>query len=349
VETYLVILLIFLMFLLLGFFWLILKLKQGESSIPLLQQQILELQKQVSISLTEGSKRVDEQLNNISKLMADSNKTLGERFEGATKVVGDVQKSLGELSRATGQMIDVGKDISKLQEILQAPKLRGVMGEMFLGELLTQILPSKHFEMGHSFRSGEKVDAIIRVGKMLVPIDSKFPLENFKRLIESKTEDERKVNRKGFARDVKKHVDVISQKYILPDEGTSDFAFMYIPAENVYYEVIMSSDGLQENICDYAVEKRVIPVSPNTLLAYLQVIVMGLKGLEIEKNAREVMNYLGRLQGDLGRFRDDFEVVGKHIYNAKNKYEESERMLERLGDKILNANKNVSELEDHPL
>ncbi|MDO8885999.1 DNA recombination protein RmuC [Candidatus Oleimmundimicrobium sp.] len=346
-ETYFVALLVFIAILFcIGFFGLVFRSKQEGTSIPLLQQQILELQKQVRDSLSEGNKRMDERLESISKLMADSNKTLGERLQGATRVVGDVQKGLGELSKATDQMIDVGKDISKLQDILQAPKLRGMMGEMFLEELLSQVLPKKYFQMGYSFRSGEKVDAIVYIGKMLVPVDSKFPLENFRRLIESQTEEERKINRKSFARDVKKHVDAIAQKYILPDEGTSDFAFMYIPAENVYYEVIVSGDNSEENICDYAVGKRVIPVSPNTFLAYLQVIVMGLKGLSIEKNAKKVMNYLGRLQGDLTRFRDDFEVVGRHISNAKNKYEESERKLERLGDKLLNVGKTSDEIEN---
>ncbi len=342
-ETYLIILLIFLIVLLCaGVFWLIFVPKREESSTPLLQQQILELQKQVRDSLNQGSKRMDERLDSIVRIMADSNKTLGERLEGATKVVGNVQKGLGELSVATIQMIDVGKDISKLQEILRAPKLRGIVGEMFLGELLAQVLPPKYFEMGYAFRSGERVDAIVRLGKMLVPIDSKFPLENFKRLVESKTEEERKINRKSFVRDVKKHIDAISGKYILPDEGTYDFALMYIPAESVYYEVIVASEALGS----YAIEKRVIPVSPNSFLAYLQVIVMGLKGLDIEKSAREVMNYLGRLQGDLGRFQEDFEVVGKHIYNAKNKYDEAEKKLERLDDKLLNASRNVAEIEN---
>lgn len=347
-EIYLAVLLVFLTVLLSGgFIWLVFRSKQEEMSIPLLQQQILELQKQVRDSLSEGNKRMDERLESISRLMADSNKTMGERLEGAAKAVGDVQKGLGELSVATVQMIDVGKDISKLQDILRAPKLRGVMGETFLSELLAQILPSKYYEMGYCFRSGEKVDAIVRIGKMLVPIDSKFPLENFKRLIESKTEEERKINRKSFIRDVKKHVDAIAQKYILPDEGTYNFALMYIPAENVYYEIIMTNDDLgnKTSICDYAIGKHVIPVSPNSFYAYLQVIVMGLKGLDIEKSAREVMNYLGRLQGDLGRFQEDFEVVGKHIYNAKNKYDEAEKKLERLDDKLLNASENTAELK----
>jgi DNA recombination protein RmuC len=254
-------------------------------------------------------------------------------------VVGEVRQNLGELTKATERVFDVGKDIASLQEILRAPKLRGVLGELFLGDLLSQILPPTHYALQYKFKSGEAVDAAIHLGQGIVPVDSKFPLENFRRVIASEAEDERKAAKKKFAIDVKKHIDAIASKYILPDEGTFDFALMYIPAENVYYEVILKDDAFGEDkgLCAYALAQRVIPVSPNSFYAYLQAIVLGLKGLRIEKNAQEMIQHLKRLQGDFQRFRDDFDVLGKHLGNTRGKYEDAAKRLERFGEKLLSV------------
>lgn len=313
--------------------WALLSRRGSSSDNLLLQGQIIELQKQLRESLSENNIRLDERLDSIGRAMAQSQQAFGERLDGASRAMGNVQEALGKLSVSTQQMIDVGTDISKLNQLLRAPKFRGGMGETFLEELLSQVLPTQYFKMGYPFKSGEKVDAIVTIGKMMVPIDSKFPLENFKRVIESSTEEERVSNRKLFAKDVKRHIDAIAGKYILPDEGTYDFALMYIPAENVYYEVI-SSLG---EICDYARERRVVPVSPNLFYAYLEAIVIGLKGFEIERGAKEIMANLSRLKGDLGRFKEDFETIGKHITNAKNKYDDAEKKLDNLDDKITSA------------
>jgi len=206
-----------------------------------------------------------------------------------------------------------------------------------LEELLRQILPPKYYKLPYKFKSGEMVDAVVQVGERLVPIDSKFPLENFRRLIASEGESEQREARKAFVRDVKKHVDDIARKYILPAEGTYDFALMYVPAENVYYETIIkdaTTDG-GESLSSYAVEKKVIPVSPNSLYAYLMVIVLGLQGLEVEKRAGEIIKYLSSLKGDIDRFRTDFDVLGTHITHSRQKYEDAERSLGRLEDKLL--------------
>jgi DNA recombination protein RmuC len=230
----------------------------------------------------------------------------------------------------------VGKDIAQLQEILRAPKVRGTLGELFLGDLLSQILPPKHYALQHPFRSGEIVDAIVRLGR-LVPVDAKFPLENFKRLIQTQNPQEKTMARRRFVQDVKKHIDAIASKYILPDEGTFDFALMYIPAENVYYETIIKEEGMADegSIMTYAFSKRVVPVSPNSFYAYLHTISLGLRGLEIEENARLIIDQLARLRGDFGRFKDDFSLLGKHLSNSRAKYEDAERRLERFGDKLI--------------
>jgi DNA recombination protein RmuC len=189
------------------------------------------------------------------------------------------------------------------------------------------------------------VDAVIRLGNSLVPVDAKFPLENFKRVREAVTDDDRLRARRLFVADVKKHVDAIAGKYILPDEGTYDFALMYIPAENVYYETIIKDDGWGEkNLSHYALSKRVIPVSPNSFYAYLQAIVLGLKGMRIEDRAKEIIQYLSRLQGDFARFRDDFALIGKHMGHAESSYQNAERRLDQFAQKLLSADTDPKDL-----
>ncbi|MEO5656192.1 MAG: DNA recombination protein RmuC, partial [Nitrospiria bacterium] len=214
-----------------------------------------------------------------------------------------------------------------------------------------QILPPTHFTLQHKFKSGESVDAAIRLGQGLVPVDSKFPLENFRRVLASPSEEERKASKKKFMADVKKHVDAIATKYILPDEGTFDFALMYIPAENVYYEIILKDDafGEEKGLCAYALAQRVIPVSPNSFYAYLQAIVLGLKGLRIEKSAQDMMQHLKRLHGDFQRFRDDFEVLGKHLGNTRGKYEDAAKRLDRFGEKLASVEETVAPALDGTL
>jgi len=298
---------------------------------------------QVNSQLGLISTQVNQQLATIGKQVQEATGQMGTRLDNAARVVGEVRQNLGELTKATERVFDVGKDIASLQEILRAPKLRGVLGELFLGDLLTQILPPTHFTLQHKFKSGEAVDAVIRLGQGLVPVDSKFPLENFKRVIAGETEEERKAARKKFATDVKKHIDAIATKYILPDEGTFDFALMYIPAENVYYEVILKDDafGEEKGLCAYALAQRVIPVSPNSFYAYLQAIVLGLKGLRIEKSAHEIIQHLKRLEGDFQRFRDDFDVLGKHLGNTRGKYEDAAKRLDRFGEKLASIEETV--------
>jgi DNA recombination protein RmuC len=273
----------------------------------------------------------------VRKSLEGMTNQMGQRLDSAGQAINRVHKGLGELSEATKRVLEVGKDIATLQDILRAPKLRGSLGELFLGELLEQILPAKYFNLQHRFKSGEMVDAVILLGDKLVPIDAKFPLENFRRVVESQSDEELRINHRTFIKDVKKHIDDIAIKYILPDEKTFDFALMYIPAENVYYETIIKDErfGDEQGIFVYSLSKRVIPVSPNSFYAYLQTILLGLKGMQIEKSTQLIINSLARLQGDLDRFVKEFEVLGTHISHSKSKYDEAEKRLDRLGDRFL--------------
>jgi DNA recombination protein RmuC len=313
----------------------------------LMQQQMEKLREQMSDGLAKNISQLTQQqdaintqlrgiTDQVNRQLQSSSGEISKRLDNAARVIGDVQKNIGELSEASRRIFEVGKDMATLQEILQPPKLRGGLGEQFLGELLSQILPSEFFTLQYPFPSGERVDAVVRLGERFVPIDSKFPLDNFKRIIECKTEEEKKSYQKAFYRDVKKHIDDIANKYILPQEGTYDFALLYIPAENVYYETITKDEALGEEkgILNYALKKKVIPVSPNSFFAYLQVIVLGLRGLKIEKDAQRILESLTGLNKELDGFQGDFQLVGKHIANAMNKFEDSRRRLDKLSLKL---------------
>lgn len=349
----------------LGWFFLgrlrgLLQDKSEDQSLLLMQQQIDQLRTQLSSTLDNNSRslqqqlgqmiaQVNERLKENAQVLNDTQQSLGERLDNAARVVGGVQKSLGGLEEANRRIYEVGKDISSLQEILRAPKLRGGLGEFFLEDLLGQILPPQHFATQYGFRSGERVDAVIKLGGSLVPVDAKFPLENFKRLLEATGDDERGRVKKQFVADVRKHIDAIAAKYILPDEGTYDFALMYIPAENVYYETVIKDEAADErNLSQYAMSKRVIPVSPNSFYAYLQAIILGLKGLRIEDRTKEIIQYLGRLQGDFAKFRDDFAVLGKHINHAQSSFQSADKRLDQFGQKFLAAESAQSELLEAP-
>jgi DNA recombination protein RmuC len=276
-------------------------------------------------------------------VLSRTQQSLGERLDNATRIVGTVQKSLGGLGESNRRIYEVGKDLASLQEILRAPKLCGGLGDFFLEDLLRQILPPQHFSTQHSFRSGEKVDAVIKLGSSLVP-DAKFPLENFKRILEAAGDDEKNRAKKQFVGDVKKHIDAIAGKYILPDEGPYDFALMYIPAENVYYETIIKDDAPEDkSLAHYAMSKHVIPVSPNSFYAYLEAIVLGLKGMKIEDRAKEIIQYLTRLQSDFGKFRDEFIVLGKHLAHAQSSYQSADRRLDQFAQRLLTADQEHAE------
>jgi DNA recombination protein RmuC len=268
---------------------------------------------------------------------------------GTSESFGQIRETLGKLTEASRHMEQVGKEISGLGDLLRAPKVRGGIGELFLGDLLSQTLAPEQYNLNHGFRSGERVDAVIVLQGGMVPVDAKFPLESFQRLIAAPDEGERAKHKREFIRAVKRHINAIASKYILPDEGTLDFALMYIPAENVYYETIIKDEGLggDQSIISHALERRVIPVSPNSFYAYLQAIGMGLKGMQIEQQAQEIMRYLSRLQGDFSRFREDFSTLGGHVERARKKYEEADIKLGRFEEKLIGAREPSREIPFH--
>jgi DNA recombination protein RmuC len=285
----------------------------------------------VWLALRGRSETKTEHITALQVEMKALREQVGQNLGTVTQqvaVFGSVQEGIGKVTEATNQILALGQDITALQDILRAPKLRGGLGEILLGNLLAQVLPGERYRLQYVFNDGAKVDAAIFLADHIVPIDAKFPLENFQRMLDAGDDRERQSARKSFIRDVKKRVDETA-KYIRPDEGTFEFALMYIPAENVYYEIISAADSFK-----YALDQRVIPVSPNSFFAYLNVIVFGLRGLKIEENARLLLGQLSRLETDFVGVKETLGTLGGHIARAQNKYNEVDVKLGRFGEKL---------------
>jgi DNA recombination protein RmuC len=263
------------------------------------------------------------------------------RLKDATQTTERIHERLGEVGSATKEMLDRAKDLARLEQALRPPKARGGFGELLLENLLLDRLPPSAYSMQYTFSGGERVDAVVRVGQ-LIPVDSKFPLDNYHRIIEAESDVDRQRHEKEFARDVKQHIDAIAAKYIRPAEGTYDFAFMYVPVEAVYYELACGKTGA---LLQYAHEKRIFPVSPTTFTAYLQVIVLGMRGMQIEQHAHEVMGYVADLQHDFDKFGDDFDLIGTHLGRAQSKFNDADKRLNRFGTKLEQATEEFEELE----
>ena len=318
------------------------KTKQLEAQNESLTQQqtlLLNTQKELREQLTSIIKTVNEGMNN-------NQKNISSQLKNSNDVINEIQKKLGSLEVTTKNIQDIGKDISSLQEILKAPKLRGNLGEYLLEELLKEIFPANNFEIKYNFKNGTQVDAVIKLGEGIVPVDSKFPLESFSRLINTDSDDEKKKYKKEFISSVKLRIDEIATKYINPAEGTFDFAMMYIPAENIFYETIINDSltNKEYELFNYAIKKHVIPVSPNSFYAYLMALVYGLKGFKIEQQAKTIIGELSNVQTSFGKFYENFTLVGKHLSNASAKYEESVKKAEKFNDKIGQVTGNKLEL-----
>jgi len=310
---------------------------------------------------TESAEELAKRTADVDRRLATLGETLDRRLgqldtkvdrrlETAQKTSTEIHERLGKVDSAAAQMLERAKDLSRLEQALRPPKARGGFGELLLENLLRDRLPAGAFQMQYGFATGERVDAVVRAGQ-LISVDSKFPLDNYQRLVEAETDDERQLHEKALARDVRNHVDAIATKYIRPEEGTFDFAFMYIPVEAVYYELAC---GKTAAVLQYAHERRVFPVSPSTFTAYLQVIVLGMRGMQIEQRAGEVMAYVAELNRDFDRFTEDFDLVGKHLGNAQAKYLSAEKRRDKFADKLERASEEADveleqlELDDDP-
>ncbi|MGH9442452.1 MAG: DNA recombination protein RmuC [Thermoanaerobaculia bacterium] len=286
----------------------------------------------VTKRLESFERTIDGRIQGSQEALGQSLATMQKSSADATRLVQTVGEHLGRVVEFSQQMAGLGTELSRLQDLFKSPKVRGGLGEQLLEDALRQVLPAASFEMQKRFSGGETVDAAIRLGDRWVSVDSKFPLENFRRAADLENETERKNARSQFLRDVRKHIEAIASKYIRPAEGTFDFALMYVPAEAVYAEIVAESG--EGSLVDLALARRVVPVSPLLFYTYLYTISVGLKGMEIEKRAHDILKELGDLKRGVSKIEDPFGKLGGHLDNAKKQYEETSRQISRFVERL---------------
>jgi DNA recombination protein RmuC len=298
-------------------------LQQGMSAdAALLQQTLADLRGANAQALGELRAEVQRSLGQTEQqLLTQSGSTQRTLSDLGVKLA-----SLGEQSARIGEL---AKDVGSLHDLFRAPKLRGGFGELMLERVLADNLPVTAYELQYGYRDGSRVDAIVRFAGRIVPIDAKFPIESFNLMSAAADDAERASRRRAFVQQVKRHVDAVA-RYVAPGEGTIDYAFLYFPAEAVYYSAAVAEPDLRE----YCAERHVLPTSPNTLVAYLQMVSLGLRGLAMEERTRELNEGLRRAALELENFRLLHDTLGKHLENATKKYAESLRGLDRAADAV---------------
>ncbi len=283
--------------------------------------QIASIGQSVTQRLDSVTKTLQDGVSQSAQISAQSQAAMANELKNSQQTLGEIQKQLGAVQLAGTQMSQTAET---LQNILGGAKTRGSLGEVTLERLLEDCLPKNRFARQHRFSSGEIADAVIFLRDKLLPIDSKFPLDAYRRIAQEGEEA-----RRAFATAVKNHADAISKKYVLPEEATLPVALMFVPSESVYYELLMTTDAKSTPLDEYCRSKNVVAVSPNTLYANLQVILMGLQGMQIEENAKNLRANLAGLQSQLRKFVDPFEKLGTHLKNAALSYAEADKRFEK--------------------
>jgi DNA recombination protein RmuC len=310
-------------------FWRLGRAKKPESdALLLLQNQINEVVRTLDLKLGE-----------IPKVMQS-------QFGESAKIIKEITGELVKVSEGQKQVAGVADQLKNLQDILKNPKQRGVLGEYYLKTLLENVLPPGIFEMQYKFEDGTAVDAAIFVKDKVIPVDSKFSLENYNRLIQAEGEPEKKRLESLFRDDLKNRIDETS-KYIKPEEGTMDFAFMFIPAEAVYYDLLINRVGsvTGRDLVEYAAEKKVIIVSPTSFLAYLQTVLQGLKALQIEESAKLIKKRVEELGRHLGNYESYMKKLGGHLGTSVSMYNQAYKELAKIDKDVLRISDTSAEIE----
>jgi len=289
----------------------------------------------MSASQSNLQNSINDQLEKNRQSAMQATLSVHQQVQNFTQGMTQLQEGLKNMHESV-------KGVVSFQDLFRNPKLRGQWGEMSLEASLEQYFPRDRFAIQHYFKSGEAVDAVLKLpNDVLLPIDSKFNWDNFQKLVNSDNDIHRDGYRKLFYSDVKKKVDEISSKYILPAEGTTDFALMFVPAETVYYEMINNLKDV--DIADYARKKKVILVSPNTFFLSVSAIHHWYKDVQINQKTQSIIKKLETIVADSAKLSDDFRKLGNHLSNAQSAYESSEKRLELMTDRVSNIVKIGSE------
>lgn len=324
-EIFLYVLVVALVFVTGGLLWVIISERSWRKEKP--DTNFLLLQNQMN----ELSRTLDTRLNESAKMLTS-------QFSSSVKIVQDITEKLGKLDETNKQVVNFADQLKGLQDILKNPKQRGVLGEYYLKTVLENVMPPGQFQMQYEFKDGTIVDAVIFLSDKVIPIDSKFSLENYNRMLEASGAEERKRFENAFREDLKQRIEETS-KYVKPEEGTMDFAFMFIPSEAVYYDLLVNKVGAVKSttsdLIEYAArDKRVIVVSPTTFFAYLQSVLQGLRALSVEKSAQEILKRVQQLGKHLIGVDSYIKKLGIHLGTTVNAYNSAYRELGKVDKDI---------------
>ncbi len=306
--------------------------KEGESPVMLLlQNQIQEIARQVDSKLEQSTQIMQRQ------------------FGESSRIIREITQELTKVGEGQKQVVDIARQLESLQDVLKNPKQRGVLGEYYLKTVLENVLPPGSFQMQYEFKDGSIVDAVVLVKDKIIPIDSKFSLENYNRILETRDEIEKQKLESAFRDDLKARIDETS-KYVKPSEGTMDFAFMFIPSEAVYYDLLINKVGAVKSntrdLIEYAAgEKKVMIVSPTTFLAYLQTVLQGLKALQIEESAKEIRKRVEELGRHLSSYENYMKKLGTHLGTTVNMYNSAYKELGKIDKDVLRITGEAVDLE----
>ena len=305
--------------------------KTGDPSILLIQEQLSKV------------------AETLDKKLGESNESMRSQIGESNKLIKDITQQLTKVNETNKQVIDVTNQLKTIQNILMNPKQRGVLGEFFLEAVLKNVLPPEHYSLQYKFNDGDIADAVIFFGKFeeqtILPIDSKFPMENYNRLVEEKSKTEQERLERAFIQDVKARI-LETSKYIRPNENTLDFAFMFIPSEAIFYDLLSNSVGSvkasSRDLVEYAFEKKVIIVSPTSFMAYLQTVIQGFRALKIEASAKEIMAKVEDLGKHLGNYDQYMRKLGNSLSTTVNHYNRAHKELNKV-------DKDVLQITDKPI
>ncbi|MFA5855081.1 MAG: DNA recombination protein RmuC [Candidatus Gracilibacteria bacterium] len=308
---------------------------QDENAMKLMMQVISELRRDIENGHGKNRAEMEGKLNQMTAMLQKQHtattETVQKQLMQSAEIIQQVTKSLTGLQETNKQVVGFAEQMKSLESILKNPKQRGILGEYFLETLLSNVLPPDHFQMQYKMKNGEIVDAAVFYNKLVIPIDAKFSLEKYNQMTEENNKDKREELEKSFKSDVKKRIDETS-KYIRPEEGTTEFAFMFIPAEGVYYSLMVAGVGSVnvENLMEYAFGKRVVIVSPSSFFAYLQTVIQGIKNVKAEESILEVLKNIEMLGKHVNAYDEYMQRLGKQIGSTVNTYNSASREFKKI-------------------
>lgn len=307
-----------------------------------LRKEIQEIRKEVADNAEKGRQEIEQKLKDINKgittFQESSKEDMQKQFSSSNKVIKEVTSELEKIKGTNEQVLGFANQMKTLEKILSNQKQRGILGEIQLENLLSNVLPPELFQMQYSFSNGEAVDAIVRVGDFIIPIDAKFSLDNYNKMIESSDKAEIEELEKKFKRDVAQRIDETS-KYIRPNEKTTDYAYMFIPADGLYQDLLNSRVGSlkinSKDLVSHSYEKKVMIVSPMSLFPMLQITVKALHNLKVEKSIEDILKNINKLSNHLNAYKDAHDRLGKTISTVVNHYNKSSNEFKKIDKDVI--------------